>query len=354
MDLLAHLSRATCAHELPPPAETPPAEVMLIPAGEVRTRPHDGREAWRNDDAAAVVAASVEIGLPLPIDYDHATEHAKASGAKAPAAGWITRLFARDGAVWGTVEWTAAAARHLAEREFRFLSPTFEFDKATRAVKRVLRAALTNDPALTMRAIAQAEGATMPMPTEEEMGALRALLALPEDADMAAVMSAIRKLAEGATAPAAALGKVALALGLKADAEASAVETAAATATARAGAAGNLASVRTELDALKGERALEKATAAVDAATVAGKITPAQRDWAIARATADLADFERFAAAAPAIVAPGRALTSAAPPAPAGPRDGVEKAVASAFRLDDKAWQASAAQMARHHEEARV
>lgn len=35
----------------------------------------------------------------------------------------------RDGAIWGRVEWTERAAAAIRAREYRFLSPSFGFDK---------------------------------------------------------------------------------------------------------------------------------------------------------------------------------------------------------------------------------
>lgn len=35
-----------------------PAEILLMPAGEARTRPSDARPSWHNTDPAAVVAAT--------------------------------------------------------------------------------------------------------------------------------------------------------------------------------------------------------------------------------------------------------------------------------------------------------
>ena len=68
--------RVATAAELPGGTQ-PPREVEPMPAGRVETRPHDGRPAWTNDDAGAVVAATRELGLDLPIDYEHQTEPSK-------------------------------------------------------------------------------------------------------------------------------------------------------------------------------------------------------------------------------------------------------------------------------------
>ncbi|HVN30023.1 MAG TPA: phage protease, partial [Candidatus Binataceae bacterium] len=55
----------------------------------------------------------------------------------------------------------------------------------------------------------------------------------------------------------------------------------------------------TELNALKTERAREKAEHAVDAAIRSGKLVPAHREWAIAYCAADPNGFENFAARQP-------------------------------------------------------
>lgn len=76
-----------------------------MPAGTVETRPHDDREAWHNPDAEAVAAASRALAADMAIDYEHLGELTRNNGQPAPAAGWIKRVFARDGAVWGEVDW---------------------------------------------------------------------------------------------------------------------------------------------------------------------------------------------------------------------------------------------------------
>jgi len=52
---------------------------------------------------------------------------------------------------------------------------------------------------------------------------------------------------------------------------------------------------------LRGQRAAEKAVVRVDAAIAAGKLVPAQREWAIAYCAADAAGFNRFVGAQPAL-----------------------------------------------------
>lgn len=75
-------------------------------------------------------------------------------GAAAPAAGWIDQIEVRDDGIWGHVQWTARAKEMLAAKEYSFISPTSIFDPTTREVQIILRAALVNDPAVELAAVA--------------------------------------------------------------------------------------------------------------------------------------------------------------------------------------------------------
>ena len=70
----------------------------------------------------------------------------------------------------------------------------------------------------------------------------------------------------------------------------------------------------TELNALKAERARERAAHTVEEAIRAGKIVPAQREWAIAYCAADARGFQAFAAKQPSILGENLGL-SGEPPA---------------------------------------
>ena len=128
---------------------------MLLPAGELNAR--DGRR-WRLDDAEEVVEASrLRAGATdLVFDYGHQADYAKENGQPAPAAGWIRELQARAGAIWGGVEWTERARAMLKAREFRYVSPTF-LQTPAGVVTEVVRAALINNPALDLPALAAME-----------------------------------------------------------------------------------------------------------------------------------------------------------------------------------------------------
>jgi len=337
--------------------EALPSEILLIPAGEVKTRPHDGRAPWTNANPEAVVAATKALQAPLPIDYDHASEKAAASGNPAPAAGWIDEVFTRDGAVWGNVSWTDRAKAHLSAREYRFFSPTFWFDRTTRTIKRLVGGALTNDPAFFMKAIASAEGDTM---DEEQRQVLAAKLGLKATATVTEIAAAVGQLQEktqAAAGPGTDLAAVAKAAGLGAEATAEDV----------ARKVGELASAAADggtpdpaqfvpisehralasrIEALETAEAESKAAAAVDEAVKAGKVTPAGRDWALAYAAKDPEGFRQFVAAQPAIVKDGALVPGLTPPDAAG--SGLspeEKAVAASMGLSEEAYLKSKKQL---------
>lgn len=141
--------------------------VQLFPDGEFAAR--DGRPAsvekceaatWRMDaDIAAALIAQVDSReTPLFIDYEHHTLTAKDKGHKAVAAGWIAALVYVPGqGLFAKVDWTEAARSHIQADEYRFISPLFGFDLKTGAVRHLINAALTNNPALDgMAAVAAA------------------------------------------------------------------------------------------------------------------------------------------------------------------------------------------------------
>src|SRR5277367_2788298 len=180
-------------------AASAPEWIELLPSGVFYGR--DGRGPFRLDDPAAVIASTtaMQMNAGLPIDYDHATDFGAPEGRPAPAAGWIRELEVRSGAIWGRVEWTARAASSIVAREYRYVSPVFQFDPKDGLVTRLLRAGLTNNPNLHLTAIAAARTAAagnetrdprMEFPTQE----LRDLLNLDIDATVADVIAKVRQL----------------------------------------------------------------------------------------------------------------------------------------------------------------
>jgi phage I-like protein len=156
------MSEATYAltTELPPSLAAPEWVMLLPPGREIAAR--DGR-AWVNDRPQAILAAFDKRAMPLPLDWEHATELRATQGEPAPAAGWIDRLEVRTGgALWGHVDWTPRGRAAVVSREYRFLSPVFLFERASMRILELTSAALTNRPALHLKAIARAQAPAVP------------------------------------------------------------------------------------------------------------------------------------------------------------------------------------------------
>ena len=119
---------------------------------------NDGRGPFFNVDPEGVVArtrAAMRGGLV--INADHATDRAAPQGLPAPAMGWIRDFRVVVGAIGGQIQWTERGAAAVKAKEYRFVSPVFSFDPPagrdesarTGRIKQILRAALTNNPALS-------------------------------------------------------------------------------------------------------------------------------------------------------------------------------------------------------------
>lgn len=244
---------ARASHSLPLAAaavSASPQWVHLMPTGTFRPRDHRG--PWTVADAGAVVAASAAHanGQPLVVDYEHQAEKADSKSGPVPAAGWVMRMEARDTGIWGLIEWTEAAAALIGRREYRFISPVFTYDKSNGEVGAIIRAGLTNTPALTLTALAR-ESFDMEMDADM-LAALRAALGLADDADWQLILQTAERLRKEAGAPS--------------PDRFAPIET--------------LSAVTAELNRLRRGVAVEHATAIVGTAIENGKMPPALRDWA--------------------------------------------------------------------------
>jgi|GEM_PF-6929855 len=152
-----------------------PDWIMVIPAGEFSGR--DGRGPYKVDPEEVIAATmALDLSAGLPIDYDHATDFAAPSGGRAPAAGWMTELTVRDGAVWAHVEWTDKGREAVSSKEYRYISPVFAYDDKTGEVLSLLRAGLTNNPNLYDTAICSrpTEESNMELTTAQKIAILKA------------------------------------------------------------------------------------------------------------------------------------------------------------------------------------
>jgi phage I-like protein len=139
------------------------------------------------DDPAAVIAASNRNKDRLVVDYEHATYRRSYRGQRAPASGWIEELRVKDGAVQGRILWTPQGLNSIVQREYRYLSPTFDFDFKTRTIFRLTSAALTNMPNLRLPALNREEENQVMKMDKRICDALN----LAEDATMEQVLAKI-------------------------------------------------------------------------------------------------------------------------------------------------------------------
>ncbi len=182
----APIASALC-RELSAVDGAPPEWLLLVPAGEFTGR--DGR-AWVNDRPEAIVSAHNRAAVDLPVDWEHSTEHRAPKGEEAPAAGWISAMEIRGGAVWGRVTWTERAHNQIRAREYRYYSAAFDFTRSSRRVVRMTSVGLTNRPNLHVTALNRQE--TPPMPLSKIIAAALALAETATDADAAAAVEALK------------------------------------------------------------------------------------------------------------------------------------------------------------------
>ncbi|MGP9788939.1 phage protease [Roseinatronobacter sp. NSM] len=271
--------------ELAAPSDKPevPEWIQITPKAP-RLEGMDGR-IWTMADPEAVVAtcrANMAGGRLIPVDFEHATHVKGARGERADAAGWIRELEARDGAIWGRVEWNDSGREAIATRGYRFISPGFDFHKLTGAVRRIVSAGLTNVPNFTMPALNR----TGEFEETEMDAAVLQALGLSQGASAADAVIAITKLrADADTALNRAQNPDPTQFVPRADYD--------------------LATNRvSELEAEVSTRLEAEITAAIDTAVEAGKIAPSSRDYhlAVCRADGGLDKFRAFIGAAPVIV----------------------------------------------------
>jgi len=265
-----------------------PEWVELIPAGPTVVG-RDGR-TWLFDDVAHqfVQTNFSSRAIDLPIDWEHATQRRAPLGQEAPAGAWIKQLEIRDGALWGLAEWTPRGELQVENKEYRFLSPVFDYDDETKRIVRMVSAALTNIPNLVMTALNQEQLENVPVKPSPE---LLKLLGLPDTATVEQVYAATT----------AKLNATNQALNTESGnlerfvprADYNALETRAL----------NAEQALTTHKAAEHTKAVD---AVITAATQAGKITPATVDYhrAMCQDEAGLTRFKDFVDAAPVVADP--------------------------------------------------
>lgn len=270
-----------------PPGEAP-EWIELIPA-HTQILGRDGRK-WLNDRPNGVIEAFNTDARDIVIDVEHSTEIKAPKGEPAPARGWINQLELREGAVWGRIDWTDAGKQTVVNRDYRYYSPAFLYEKETGRIVKILSVGLTNRSNLRLKALNHTQ-------TNQEDTMLKKLLkalGLAEDATEAQALNAVTQMqTDLATALNRAETPDLAKFVPRADYD---------QVLARA------TNAEQKLTDLQTESLEKEIEAEVGAALKSGKITPATKDYytAMCRQENGLEAFKKFAAAAPVIGDPSK------------------------------------------------
>jgi len=182
--------------------------VNVAPDGEVKST--QGNFVV-DDEAAGLIVGSFDAhGVDVPIDYEHQTLGGKysAPSGRAPAAGWIKKLWREPGTgLQALVCWNGTTRDAIREGSYRYLSPVLMVRKADQRAVALHSAALTNKPAIvgmsrvaaSDRLAEQVNAAVIANPEEAKaaMDRLRELLGASEEAKLAELLAAaVAKLEE--------------------------------------------------------------------------------------------------------------------------------------------------------------
>ena len=268
-----------------------PEEFLLLPKGKTE---FEGGYYILDDKAMdRVIENFKKRGIDIVVDYEHQTIY----GETAPAAGWIKDLKKTPGGIVAKVEWTSKAKEFLKNKEYRYFSPVINLDSKRRVIS-LHSVALTNAPR-TYRQVSLVAKNNFGKEAFVMNPEILKLLGLPEDASEKEVLSAISDLkqrAEKEPEKEEVIPKEVLeALGLeKAD---------------KSEVIASIHALKQEAEAVKVEEfvALKKKLAEmtaeklVEEALEAGKILPAQKEWALKYAMNDEKGFKAFMEKAPQV-----------------------------------------------------
>jgi phage I-like protein len=269
-----------------------PSSIQILPFGTVT--PADGRPAFNvtTEAMSVILDGWARRKVDVVVDYDHASA-APIYGMTNRAAGWVNGLEAREDGLWALVSWTPRAAQSIRDKEYRYLSPALMMRRVAGRPEPVAlhSVALTNTPAIQdLRPVSF--GAE---PQEgEEMDLMQELKALLKTEDEAEVRRVVLSAIASQSKPNPEIVQL---LGLSADADV----TAATRKIREMQNTGGHVSLP-EFMALKEKLERREAEDMVQVALSSGKVSPAQREWALKYATDDPQGFSSYLATQPPVV----------------------------------------------------
>ena len=129
-----------------------PDRLVLVPASGSFSG-IDGR-TFINSNPQRIIERWKKTGHDIPVDIEHSTELRGPQGLPAPAVGWISDLVvAENGGIVGTVSWTEEGRELVSARKYRYFSPAYLVDKATKEIAGIRSIGLTNVPNLGVPAL---------------------------------------------------------------------------------------------------------------------------------------------------------------------------------------------------------
>tara|TARA_R110002050_G_scaffold269917_1_gene412424 strand:- start:44697 stop:45761 length:1065 start_codon:yes stop_codon:yes gene_type:complete len=182
--------------------------IQLFPAGkfDAPRGAMAGSGPWFIDEAAAtaLIERVSQRQNDIVIDFEHQTIKAAENGQPAPASGWIKSdslsWVAGKGLMVSSPEWTEPAQTFINNKQYKYLSPVFSYDKSTGRVLDLFHVALTNNPAIDGMqdvVLAAASAKFIPDNQQEDSSmneALLKLLGLKKDASEDDVLAACTAL----------------------------------------------------------------------------------------------------------------------------------------------------------------
>jgi len=125
----------------------PPAEILVFPHPEWELTD----TTFVTDDLSQkfVMEEFARRQLDILFDFEHESELelTNPTGKIVLASGWVTDLYARgEKGLWAAVSWTERAAQFIRAGEYRYFSPVWLYELASKRVIALISIALTNSP----------------------------------------------------------------------------------------------------------------------------------------------------------------------------------------------------------------
>ena len=172
--------------------------VLLAPDGVVEST--NGRFIVDAEGAAMMVESFERQGVQLVVDFEHQTLGGaySAPDGRAPAAGWVTRIFYEVGrGVSALVKWNSKTREAIREGAYGYVSPVLIVRKNDLKAIGLHSVALTNKPAIAgLERIAASQNANADTTTKAVLvaNAARKALGLNDDADADLVVASVTTL----------------------------------------------------------------------------------------------------------------------------------------------------------------